>query len=73
MFEHECLQRDYSNLKLIFSHKRSNSSGLQVADLVARPIIKSVMNPNQLNRAYNIIKEKLFDDISITQITKSPN
>lgn len=45
---------------VIFADKKSNSSGLQLADLVARPIGLSVVRPNQPNRAFNVLKEKFF-------------
>ncbi len=43
----------------IFVPKAVNSTGLQLADLVARPVALSVIKPGQTNRAYEIIKEKL--------------
>ncbi|HHL42793.1 MAG TPA: DUF3800 domain-containing protein [Hellea balneolensis] len=43
----------------IFAPKAVNSTGLQLADLVARPVALSVIKPGQPNRAYEIIKEKL--------------
>lgn len=39
--------------------KISNCTGLQLADLVARPIGRHVLNPEQPNRAFNIIEKKL--------------
>jgi hypothetical protein len=45
---------------LAFADKKANSSGLQLADLVARPIGLSVVRPDQANRAFNILKEKFF-------------
>jgi hypothetical protein len=42
----------------ILSHKTCNSSGLQLADLVARPIGRKILNPAQPNRAYDIIQTK---------------
>lgn len=47
---------------IIFGDKRVNSSGLQLADLVARPIGLSVLRPTQLNRAFQILKQKFFCD-----------
>ncbi|MCX6938461.1 MAG: DUF3800 domain-containing protein [Verrucomicrobia bacterium] len=41
-----------------FSDKRANLPGLQIADLVARPIGRHVMNPAQENRAYAILEPK---------------
>ena len=42
----------------VFAAKGSNSTGLQLADLVARPIGRHVMKPEQENRAYAIIDRK---------------
>ena len=47
------------NFELVFADKRINSSGLQLADLTARPIGRHTMNPAQMNRAWNIIEKKL--------------
>ena len=43
---------------LIHANKKSNSSGLQLADLIARPISLKVLRPDQPNRAYEIIQQK---------------
>jgi hypothetical protein len=43
---------------VVFSDKESNSAGLQLADLVARPIGRHLLKPQQPNRAYEIIEEK---------------
>lgn len=45
---------------IIFASKKTNSSGLQFADLVARPIGRHVINPNQQNRAFEILKTKFY-------------
>ncbi|MGY3229017.1 hypothetical protein ACVWWJ_000501 [Luteibacter sp. HA06] len=45
---------------LKFAHKKTNSSGLQLADLVARPIGLSVLRPESTNRAFEILKRKFF-------------
>ena len=42
----------------IFAPKSANSCGLQIADLVARPIGKHILNPNQPNRAFDVIRRK---------------
>ncbi len=39
--------------------KKANSSGLQLADLIARPIGMSVLRPDQHNRAFEMIRTKL--------------
>jgi len=47
---------------VIFSDKRAMSSGLQLADLVARPIGLSVLRPGQENRAFDVLKRKFYCD-----------
>jgi hypothetical protein len=42
--------------------KQCNSTGLQLADLVARPIGRKVLDPAQPNRAYDIMKDKIRRD-----------
>lgn len=46
--------------KIRMAAKASNSAGLQLADLVARPIGRHVLNPQQLNRAFDILKSKFY-------------
>jgi hypothetical protein len=43
----------------VFVSKSANSTGLQLADLVARPIALNFLKPGQANRAYEIISGKL--------------
>nr|WP_245441747.1 DUF3800 domain-containing protein [Rhizobium leguminosarum] len=38
--------------------KKHNSTGLQVADLIAHPIARHVIKPDQPNRAYELIESK---------------
>lgn len=46
------------DFEIKFAGKEHNSTGLQLADLLARPIGINVLNPSQQNRAYEIIKDK---------------
>jgi hypothetical protein len=46
------------NLDIRFMDKKHNSTGLQLADLVAQPIGRHVMIPAQPNRAYDILDRK---------------
>jgi len=46
-------------LELVFAHKQANSAGLQLADMVARPIGRHVLAPDQPNRAFEIARGKL--------------
>ncbi len=45
----------------IFAKKSVNSTGLQLADLTARPIANQTIHPENHDRAYKIILEKLFE------------
>lgn len=45
-------------LDILFVDKKANSTGLQVADLIARPIGLKVLRPDQPNRAYELIETK---------------
>lgn len=45
---------------IIFADKKVNSSGLQLADLVARPVGLSILRPEQENRAFNVLKRKFY-------------
>lgn len=45
---------------IVFVDKRVNSAGLQLADLVARPVGLSVLRPSQENRAFDVLKRKFY-------------
>jgi hypothetical protein len=51
-------------LEVVFADKRTNSEGLQLADLVARPIGLQVLRPGQPNHAWDVILGKLFRGIA---------
>jgi hypothetical protein len=55
---------DFSHFEweFCFADKRSNSAGLQFADLFARPIGLSVLRPDQGNRAFKALREKFAAD-----------
>jgi len=46
--------------EIVFADKKANSTGLQIADLVARPIGLHVFKPAQPNRAFDVITKKFF-------------
>jgi hypothetical protein len=54
------LRVPFDGFHIHFSDKRTNSTGMQVADLTARPIGLQIVRPKQQNRAFEIIKPKLF-------------
>jgi len=45
---------------IVLANKQINSCGLQLADLVARPIGRKQLNPEQENRAYDILETKFL-------------
>ncbi len=47
-------------LQILFSDKKAMSSGLQLADLVARPIGLSILRPSQSNRAFDVLEKKFY-------------
>jgi len=65
-FRRVCDGANYQKTKLPFEFvlapKRSNSCGLQLADLIARPIGLRVLRPQQPNRAYDLIEPKFYRD-----------
>jgi hypothetical protein len=50
------------NFEPVFAAKSANHAGLEIADLVARPIGIHVMRPTQKNRAYEVICDKFRKD-----------
>ena len=46
------------NFKMLFAGKAHNSTGMQLADLIAHPIAVKAFRPEQNNRSYDIIKNK---------------
>ena len=47
---------------IIFAEKKTNLTGLQLADLVARPIGLNYLRPNQTNQAFELLKRKFYCD-----------
>lgn len=63
-FRRICDGGNYKNLQLplelVFADKKSNSAGLQLADLIARPVGVHLLKPEQENRAFNAIEDKFY-------------
>lgn len=63
-FRRVCAGANYKNetlsLEPRFVPKSANVPGLQIADLIARPIGRHILNPDQQNRAFDVISTK-FD------------
>jgi hypothetical protein len=47
-------------MQIYIADKKTNSEGLQLADLTARPAGLHVLRPNQSNRAWDVLQTKLF-------------
>jgi hypothetical protein len=47
---------------IVITDKRANSVGLQLADLIARPVGLHFVRPEQPNRAFELIRQKLMED-----------
>jgi Protein of unknown function (DUF3800) len=50
--------REMPLLNIIFADKKHNSTGLQFSDLVAYPITRHTLKPEQANSAFNIVQTK---------------
>lgn len=63
-FRRVCAGNNYLSrnfpFEIVFADKKSNSAGLQMADLIARPVGINIMRPGQQNRAFEIIKSKFY-------------
>ena len=66
-FRRVCDGGNYTGQRLSFAmsfvHKQANSPGLQLADLVARPVGVKVLRPAQSNRAFQVLEEKLYRNV----------
>jgi hypothetical protein len=45
---------------IVFADKKTNLAGLQLADLVARPVGINYLRPNQENKAFELLKAKFY-------------
>lgn len=61
-FRRVCGGKNYKGEKMpfeaVFAPKSVNCCGLQIADLVARPIGRHILDPDQANQAFQIIETK---------------
>jgi len=46
---------------LLFENKKKNICGLQLADLCAYPSARHILKPEQPNRAFEVVKEHIYD------------
>lgn len=61
------LQIPFPNFVIRFSDKRTNSTGMQIADLTVRPIGLSILRPEQPNRAFEQIQQRLVKKKEFSQ------
>ncbi len=47
--------------QMVFADKRANLTGLQLADLVARPVGLNFIRPSQVNLAFEVLKSKFYN------------
>lgn len=48
------------HLEIVFVDKKENINGLQVADLLAYPIARYVIDPNRANPAFDLLEPKFY-------------
>ena len=67
-FLKEVHEKNYDGLfKISIQPKYSNLIGLQLADLIARPIGRNFLNPEQKNRAFELLEKKIRRSINMTE------
>ncbi|OCW57319.1 DUF3800 domain-containing protein [Hoeflea olei] len=54
------LREPFSSFFIRLADKKTNSTGMQIADLTARPLGLRVFRPDQANRAYAKIQRKIY-------------
>ena len=47
-------------IKIIFRDKKENINGLQLADLIAYPIARYVIEPKRANPAFDVLQSKIY-------------
>jgi len=53
-------QRRQLPFQIVFADKKTNLTGLQLADLVARPVGVNYLRPQQPNQAFDVLKDKFY-------------
>lgn len=51
---------EHMPLEIVFADKKANLPGLQLADLVARPVGLNILRPGQANRAFEVLESKFY-------------
>ena len=60
MSDQASLQGEHYPFDIKFANKKTNSCGLQIADLVAHPIARHVVRPEQQSMAFEVVKKKIL-------------
>ncbi len=47
-------------ITILFKNKRENINGLQLADLIAYPMARHVMEPTRINPSFEVFKNKIY-------------
>ena len=47
-------------VQIFFKSKRENINGLQLADLIAYPIARHVLEPDRINPSFEIFRDKIY-------------
>ncbi|MCW3083091.1 MAG: hypothetical protein JWP12_457 [Bacteroidetes bacterium] len=50
------------NTRFRFKSKKENINGLQLADLVAYPIARHIIEPSKINPAFNVLEAKFYEE-----------
>ncbi|MBR9777678.1 MAG: DUF3800 domain-containing protein [Cytophagales bacterium] len=56
----DAIQLKNYGMAISFKSKRENINGLQLADLIAYPVARFVLDPNRANPAYDLIQPKIY-------------
>lgn len=56
---------------IVLADKKTNSTGLQFADLVARPIGRHLLNREQPNRAFDVLRAKFYCEGGRSKVGKA--
>ncbi len=60
-------QLNQFNISFTFKDKKDNINGLQLADLVAYPIAKYIIEPNRANPAFDVLEGKIYKNNDIVE------
>jgi hypothetical protein len=51
---------DKYKVKISFKHKKENINGLQIADLIAYPVARYILDPSKPNSSFEVLKSKIY-------------